>query len=110
MSEQIDIRPGWKTSEFWVKLVTQICLLSVLLFKIDPATADTLQSALVQIVEALFVIVASASVLISYINSRTQIKTAAMQASLPHQPAEPPATPCLGNACKKGAACERQSG
>lgn len=108
MNQLPDVRPGWKTSEFWIKLVTQLTLLAVLLFKLDPATANTLQEAVVQIVEAIFVVIASAAVLISYINSRTNIKTAAIQANSASKEL-PIAKECSNQNCPEGGCCARQS-
>jgi hypothetical protein len=73
------MRPGWKTSEFWVALVSQLLALAVLLGVIPVQDRATLEGALATAVTAAFVLVASAAVAWKYMGGRVDLKTLAAE-------------------------------
>ena len=67
--------PGWQTSEFWIQLAGQAVMLCVLLFRVSPGDASSLQATVTAGVTAIFTVISSAMMVIAYIRSRTDVKT-----------------------------------
>ena len=68
-------KPGWQTSEFYTALIAQILPLLVTTGVIGPSDVSTLEGALTRIVTASTAILGAAWVIVSYIKSRTEVKT-----------------------------------
>ncbi len=73
-------KAGIFTSEFYVTLITNVLMMLVLSGVVSPGDESTLSGALTNAVTAVFSIIASISVIVTYIRSRTAVKAAAMQA------------------------------
>ncbi len=67
-------RPGLKTTEFWVTLVSQALAFLALVGVIAPNDLGTLQDAVGKCVAAAAVFAANAWVIVQYIRSRTHLK------------------------------------
>jgi len=68
------MKPGYKTSEFWISISGQILAVLVLIGLLAPGDQETLGVSIAKSVEAIGVIIANAAVVIHYIKSRTIIK------------------------------------
>ncbi len=71
------MKPGYRTTEFWVTLTGQVIALLVLFKCVSPAEGQTLGTALTNAVAAVATILASAKVVIGYVESRTDLKRTA---------------------------------
>lgn len=74
------MKPGYKTTEFWVTLISQALSVLVLLRIITPQDETTLGGALTNAVAAVFALLTSAKVVGDYLRSRTALKQAASSA------------------------------
>ena len=70
------MKTGWKTTEFWMALISQVIALLVLLGVIARGEASNLEAAVSNVMQATFALVANAIVVWQYIRSRTAIKQA----------------------------------
>lgn len=68
------MKPGWQTTEFWSSIVVQIITLLTLLHVVSGSDATTLAEAFTKIVQAGFVVVTNAMVVINYIKARSELK------------------------------------
>ncbi len=68
------MRPGWKTTEFWLSLLTQVLALFTVLGFITGAEAKTLEDALSKCIAAVFLFAANAYIVVSYIKGRVALK------------------------------------
>ena len=69
-----EIKPGWKTSEFWQTLVLQGLSLAVILKVISPADSAGLGSALGHAIEAIVALIVAGGTVVNYISNRTKLK------------------------------------
>lgn len=74
------MKPGWRTSEFWMALIGQALALLALTGVIPVGDQEQLETALANAVTAVFTILSSAAVVIRYIRSRTDLKSQALTA------------------------------
>lgn len=70
------IKPGVKTTEFWIALVVQVLPLLVMLGVIGPGDVSTLEGALTKAITAVGALAAAAWVIVEYIKGRVRTKTA----------------------------------
>lgn len=68
------MHPGWKTSEFWIALITQVLSLLTVLGFVNADGLRTLEDALSKCVAAVFLFVANAYVVVQYIRGRVLLK------------------------------------
>jgi hypothetical protein len=68
------MRPGYKTTEFWITLTGQIIALCVILRLVNPADAEHLQTTISSAIAGAFAVVTSAVTIVHYIGSRTALK------------------------------------
>jgi hypothetical protein len=68
------MKPGYQTSEFWLTLLSQALALLVLTGGVSAGDKDKLETALANAVTAVCTLVASASVVWQYVQSRTSLK------------------------------------
>lgn len=76
------MEPSWKTSEFWTALIGQLAAIAVLVGLVLPQDAETLAQALTQVAEAVILIAGQLAVIWKYIDSRTQVRVAALQSGI----------------------------
>lgn len=76
------MKPGWKTSEFWITLVTTVVALLVMLQVLSQAEADSLRAQLVQLVQVIGGLYLAVQPLIEYIRARTELKSDMFRADL----------------------------
>jgi hypothetical protein len=69
-----EIKPGWKTSEFWQTLVLQGLSLAVILKVISPADSAGLGSALGHAIEAIVALIVAGGTVINYVTGRNKLK------------------------------------
>lgn len=69
------MKPGYKTTEFWIAIISQALTVLVLLGVVTIGDAATLSDALGKIVGAVFALIASAAVVIAYIRGRVELKS-----------------------------------
>jgi hypothetical protein len=69
------IKPGWKTTEFWLTLVTQIVSILAVLGLVSFGDAKELGDAITKAVGAVFVLVTNGAILWKYIQSRLSTKS-----------------------------------
>ncbi len=70
------MKPGYRTTEFWITLATQVLTLLAVTGWISGADRDNLTSAVTQAITAVFSLLTSAGVVKQYIQSRAHVKTA----------------------------------
>lgn len=68
------MKAGWKTSEFWLTLATQVISLLVMLGVVAGSDVESISGAVKQAITAGFTLVASALVLWRYIQGRVELK------------------------------------
>lgn len=73
------MKPGWKTTEFWMTLLTQLVGLLVILGVISTQDRASIEGALSSAITAVVTLIAQVSVLWKYIQDRTQLKMEAMR-------------------------------
>ena len=71
----MNVKPGWRTSEFWTTLVSQALGLLTAVGLVTSQDAGTLQGALGQCVAAVFLLLANGWVVVRYIQARVTVKT-----------------------------------
>ena len=76
------MKPGWKTSEFWKSVVTQLIAWGVACHAITVGDQATLQQALTEAVVAVFALIKSAYVVGQYIKARGLVKAGPYMAIL----------------------------
>jgi len=86
------MKPGWKTTEFWIAAVGQVLALLVILGAVNNADRSTLEGALTAGITAVFTLLASAGVIVNYVSGRVRLKVKADDA----EPAKPPSSPPNG--------------
>ncbi len=70
------MKPGWKTSEFWVSVFTALGSLAVAFGLLSQGEAGDLSTAVGQLVSAVIVLVGAVAPIIAYIKSRAEVKAA----------------------------------
>ena len=70
------MKPGYKTSEFYVTIFAALGSLAVAFGVLQQAEADSLVSAIGQVASAIIVLVGAVAPVIAYIKSRAEIKAA----------------------------------
>lgn len=73
------MKEGYKTTEFWITLASQLLSVLVLLGLVSATDSTTLNGAVAQVITSVFVVIGNLSVIITYIKARTYLK-------LPQQP------------------------
>jgi hypothetical protein len=68
------MKPGWKSTEFWITLTGQVIALCVILRLVNPAEQQQLQETAGVAVTAVFTLIASAGTILHYVSSRTNLK------------------------------------
>jgi hypothetical protein len=68
------MKPGYRSSEFWITVVGQCLALLALTGAINVGDKDKLETALANAITAGFTLIGSAAVVIRYISSRTELK------------------------------------
>lgn len=68
------MKPGYRTTEFYVALFSQLLGLLALAGLVSPIERDALNAALAQAVTAAATLAASAAVVMQYIQCRTELK------------------------------------
>lgn len=88
------LRPGWQTTEAWLTLLGVVMSALVAFHVTSSADAASLTDSISKIITSLFAIIASASMVIHYVEGRVALKHQAADAALPAdepgQPAVPP--------------------
>jgi protein-S-isoprenylcysteine O-methyltransferase Ste14 len=74
-------RPGVKTSEFWVTVAAMILSVLVAFNVLSDDMADSLQAALPQLIEVVFLILGIVGPALGYKWSRTRVKQASLSGS-----------------------------
>ncbi len=69
------MKPGYRTTEFWLSLIAQGLGFAVLLGFVTVNDSRSLEESLGKAVAAIFTVISSAKVVIDYIKSRTLVKT-----------------------------------
>jgi hypothetical protein len=75
------MKPGWQTSEFWIALAGQVLALLALTGAINIGDKDKVETAVTNMVTAVFTITSSAAVVVRYIRSRSELKSQALTAA-----------------------------
>jgi hypothetical protein len=68
------MKAGYQTTEFWLTLTSQLVGLLTLFHVISPQDSGTLTTTIAHGITAIFTIAACARVVLSYIESRTNLK------------------------------------
>lgn len=68
------MKPGYKTTEFWLTVISQVVSLLVVLDVIQASDAQLFHEAASNALVAAIVVVGNALVIIGYIKSRTELK------------------------------------
>lgn len=71
----MDVKPGIKTTEFWLTLTAQLIPLLVIFGVLNSDEASDLSEAVAQLITAIGAVVASAAPIVAYIQSRTRVKS-----------------------------------
>ena len=69
--EATDVKPGWKTTEFWLSIVTAVLGIVVMLGYITPEQSTTLGTAISSIVGGVMTVIST----IGYALSRAKTKS-----------------------------------
>lgn len=77
------MKPGYKTTEFWLAVIAQIVPLLVMFGVFTAGEGEQAQNAMSEAVKAVFALGASAAPIWRYIQSREQVKIASKVAELP---------------------------
>lgn len=75
----MEIKPGYKTTEFWVSVANAILMIGVGFGVITNEQQQSLSDAVAQAIIAGFALVAAIVPIIEYIRSRAAVKAAAKQ-------------------------------
>ena len=78
----MEVKPGYKTSEFIATMVGSIVSLMVMAGVIEPTSASEIQELTIQIVSGIVAL----GVLVSYILSRTEVKKEALRNQVDSNP------------------------
>lgn len=70
------MKPGYKTSEFWLAVSGQLLSLLVLTGFVSVADKEKIETAVVNSVSALFTLITGATIVWQYIHARTSLKLA----------------------------------
>lgn len=71
------MKPGWKTSEFWITLVTKLLAFMAVIGAIKTADEQNLAQTATSAIMGVFAILAAAKVIAEYIKGRSSVKSAA---------------------------------
>lgn len=69
-----EVKPGWKTTEFWLTVGFQMLPLMVIFGILSQGEVDTLAQAVTEAVKAITALVVAAAPLWKYIEGRTALK------------------------------------
>jgi hypothetical protein len=75
-----EVKPGWKTTEFWLTLASQAAMLLVLFGFVDKENSESVTVAVKSTVEALTVIIGNLYVLKTYVHKRSETKVRTAEA------------------------------
>lgn len=75
----MDIKPGYKTSEFYIALVGPAISLLIAFGVISPDQGEEIESAAVQLIMAIFAVIVAVAPVVTYIWSRAKVKSAAIK-------------------------------
>ena len=70
------MKPGYKTSEFYVTIFAALGSLAVAFGVLAQAEADSLSTAIGQLASAIIVLVGAVQPVVAYIKGRAEVKTA----------------------------------
>lgn len=68
------MKPGYKTTEFWLTVFAQVSGLVVLFGVLDSKQADTLVEAVTRLIEAVAGLLVAVAPLVTYIKERSNLK------------------------------------
>ncbi len=85
------MRPGYKTTEFWITLAGQIVSLCVILGFVNPSDKQHLQDTVSAAVASVFALVTSFFTIVHYVSSRTALKHRALDQASDSGGTPPPA-------------------
>jgi hypothetical protein len=68
------MKPGYKTSEFWIALVAQIIPFMILFGVVTADEAETVNESITQLIAAIFAAAASIAPIVAYIQGRAKVK------------------------------------
>lgn len=68
------IKPGWKTTEFWITLSGQAVAVLVVLGVIKPTESATIGDSISKAVESVFALLISGATILSYVSGRVRLK------------------------------------
>lgn len=73
----MNVKAGYRTTEFWVTLISSAVAVLVALGVFTPAEGETASSAGAELVFAIFAMLAAVAPAVAYIYSRTKVKESA---------------------------------
>ena len=82
----MNLKSGWKTSEFWLAIVSSVVALFVVVGLVEPSNQGTIEGALAAAVTAVFALFANGQIVRDYIAARLELK-----AGTPKEPTDTPA-------------------
>lgn len=68
------VKPGWKTTEFWVTIIGQAVALGVVVGIVQPSDQGTIADAASKAVQGVFALIVSGATILSYISARVRLK------------------------------------
>lgn len=68
------VKPGWKTTEFWLTLAGQTVAILVVVGVVKPSEQPSLSDSLTRGVEAVFALLVSGATILSYVSGRVRLK------------------------------------
>ena len=68
------MKPGWKTTEFWLAVTTQVIGLLVVTGIMNPTSAHTVGDAVSNSISSAASIIANAVIVFGYVKSRNELK------------------------------------
>lgn len=74
-----DVKPGWKTTEFWITLLGQVLALLVALGVVQTSDAGLLGNALSNSITAIATLLANALIVVNYVRGRAHLKATQLE-------------------------------
>ena len=69
-----EVKPGYKTTEFWITLLGQAVALGVVFGIVQPQDQGTIADAAGKAVQGVFALIVSGATILSYISARVRLK------------------------------------
>jgi hypothetical protein len=69
-----EVKPGYRTTEFWVTLIGQAVALGVVFGIVQPQDQGTIADAASKAVQGVFALIVSGATILSYISARVRLK------------------------------------